>query len=141
MEKLSLTLKKKVTPYEESSSKFELWGEFTLKHEGKLLAKVQWDLTDFIKWFMETKEILESEGFPFAFTNSIAESRDLLFEKIDEFSDSQEQEMFDYVDYLSDYFTNHYFHLKGTNTQEYYIGLVPNGCGLLIIPIMPIFMI
>ena len=72
------------------------------------------------------KEYLATEVFPFKFTNSIAESRDLLFDKIDDFSDEQEQEQFEYEDYLSDYFVNHYFHLRGTDTQSFYIGLIPN---------------
>ncbi len=130
MSKLTIKLKKKEHPYQnEPSSSFELWGEFLLCYGDKILVDVQWDMTDFIKWFVENKEYLRTEKFPFDFTNSIAESRDILFEKIDDFSDSQEQEMFDYVDDLSDYFANHYFHLRGTDTYSYYIGLVPNSCG------------
>ncbi|WP_321388803.1 hypothetical protein [uncultured Enterococcus sp.] len=129
MENLKLVLRKKENPYKESSSIFELWGEFRLLYNDELLMDVEWDLTDFIRWFIDTKEFLKKERFPFHFSNSIAESRDVLFEKVDDFSDSQEQEMFAYVDHLSEYFTKHYLHLKGTNTQEYYIGITPEGYG------------
>ncbi|MFC0234496.1 hypothetical protein ACFFIF_10880 [Vagococcus entomophilus] len=128
MENLRIKLKIKDNPYkDESSALLELWGEFTLHYGDVSLLSLEWDVSSFIEWFAEKKEYLKVESFPFPFTNSIAESRDLLFDKMDDFSDLQEQ--FDYEDYLSDYFENHHFHLRGTKTPEFYMGLSPNDCG------------
>lgn len=130
MSKLKVELKKKEYPYEDDpSASFNLWGEIIICYEDEILLDTQWNITNFIEWFIENEEYLKIEKFPFEYTNSIAESRDLLFERVDDFSDSQEQEMFDYVDELSEYFPNHYFHLRGTDTQSYYIGLTPTNGG------------
>lgn len=130
MKNLKIKLKKTNNPYkEEMSTILELWGEFSIYWENVTLLNLEWDIASFIEWFAEKKEYLKEERFPFSFTNSIAESRELLYDKVDDFSDLQEQEMFDYVDYLSDYFMNHHFHLRGTKTPDFYIGLTPNGCG------------
>jgi hypothetical protein len=128
MKNLKIKLKKTNNPYkEETSTILELWGKFAIYYENETLLNLEWDVASFIEWFAEKKEYLKVEMFPFPFTNSIAESRELLFDKIDDFSNLQEQ--FAYEDWLTDYFMNHHFHLRGTTTPDFYIGLTPNGCG------------
>lgn len=128
MPNLRIKLKKKGNPYkEESSALLELWGEIVIYCEEKVILNLEWDVSSFVEWFGDKKGYLKTEKFPFVFTNSIAESRDVLLDKIDDFSDLKEQ--FAYEDYLSEYFMNHHFHLRGTTTPAFYIGLSPENYG------------
>lgn len=130
MSNLKIEIKKRHYPYKDDiSAPFNLWGEFIITCEESVLLDTEWDITVFIEWFIENKEYLKIEKFPFDFVNSIAESRDLLFNKVDTFNEEQEEEMFEYVEVLSNYFSNHYLHLRGTDTQSFYIGLVQDGRG------------
>lgn len=128
MSKLKIRLNEKDNPYkEETSALLELWGEFVICYEEKVVLNLEWDVSSFIEWFADKRGYLKTEKFPFIFTNSIAESREELFDKIDNFSDLKEQ--FAYEDSLSEYFVNHRFHLRGTITPSFYIGLTPENFG------------
>ncbi|KPH14717.1 hypothetical protein [Chryseobacterium sp. ERMR1:04] len=121
----NLTLKS--NPYkEEFNSEYEIWGEvvLVLSDQSKTVEILnhQWDILVVYEWFQKNKAILLTESFPFYFENErcIANCRDILYEKND-FKDLNEE--IEYYDTIENYFSNHYFKLKGTDNPILCIGL------------------
>lgn len=114
-------------PYaDEPSSAFEIWGRISMEIGGQSLLNWQWDILEVVEWFFTNKEYLlyETPTEPPLLGNCLAEHRNLLFEKID-----VEHEAEDYVDTLWNFFARHIFHLRGTDTPHFYIGIDEAGVG------------
>jgi hypothetical protein len=128
MDKLFFEFKRLDHPYpEDSLASRELWGEIKLIHLSKegirtLLFDHQWNLIEVFKWFNENRNILLKDNYPFEELKDkcIAESRDQLYKK-DNFISVEDQDH--YYSTLEDYFSHHYFKLRGTPTPLFYIGL------------------
>lgn len=133
---LIMRFKKTKDPFleEQGKSQYDLWGEVTLQYGDKVLLKSEWELHNWISKFIENKEILLTQKFPFQYTDSIKESYDDLMASID-FGNLEDESIeipesaFEQVELYSDYISNHAFHLMGTTTQSFYIGLNPAGVG------------
>ncbi|GAA5082632.1 hypothetical protein GCM10023210_00200 [Chryseobacterium ginsengisoli] len=85
----------------------------------------EWNILEVYEWFQKNKSILLTESFPFYFEDEkcIANCRDILYEKND-FKDLNEE--IEYYDRAENYFSNHYFKLKGTDIPMLFIGLKDN---------------
>ncbi|WP_037588046.1 hypothetical protein [Stenoxybacter acetivorans] len=133
MENLIVKLIKKNNPYKNNCIKNDDWGEIIISYGNKILLDWEWGLLEFIEWFNEKKGKLAQNLFPqdppFIFVNSIAESRDILYSV--EFSDEEINKHQDviYLEKLANYFSDHHFHLRGTLTPSFYIGLNIHGKG------------
>ncbi|MGH1516620.1 hypothetical protein [Chryseobacterium sp. JK1] len=131
MNQLSFSLTLKQNPYNgEPDSEYEIWGQIILKlnhNPSKTIEIVnhQWDIIEVYEWFQKSKDLLPADPFPFRFENEkcIAECRDVLYEK-DDFKDLNEE--IEYYDHIENYFSNHHFKLKGTDTPMLFIGLKNN---------------
>ncbi len=87
----------------------------------------QWDIIEIVEWFEEAKDLLAVKNIDVLNDEnlSIAELQDLGYERSFFFN---EDEMFSYYDELDKCFSCFKFHLRGTPTPMYYIGL-NNGKG------------
>ena len=127
MASLEVKLKSLENPYSnEKYSEYDLWGQIKISFDDETLTDTQWDIIYFIEWFYNVHKKLANEIFPFKLNNSIAETRDLLYSKED-FSNIEEE--IRYYENLENYFNNHHFKLKGTDTLHFYIGLIKSGYG------------
>lgn len=132
MNKLLFNFKLKQNPCkDEPNSEYEIWGEIILelKDQSKTIEILnhQWDILEVYDWFLKNKNTLLTESFPFDFEDEkcIASCRDVLYEKND-FKHLNEE--IEYYEKIENYFSNHYFKLKGTDTPILFIGL-KNGNG------------
>jgi hypothetical protein len=122
MNNLIVKLKSLENPYSnEKSSMYDLWGQIIISIEDEILVNTQWDIAFFIDWFYKVQNKLKQEIFPFKLVNSIAKTRDLLYAK-ENFPNEDEEDS--YCQNLEKYFSNHNFHLSGTDTLHFYIGLI-----------------
>jgi hypothetical protein len=127
MDNLRIFLKKINNPYSyEESSEYDLWGQIEIYYSEKILIDTQWNVLPFIEWFNSNFEKLNTEIFPFRLNNSIAETRDVLYNKND-FANEQEEDL--YYKNLENYFSRHFLKIKGTDTNIFYIGLIDNNIG------------
>lgn len=132
MNRLSFNITPKQNPYkDEPNSEYEIWGGIILelKDQSKTIEilKHQWDILEVYEWFFKNKNTLLIESFPFDFEDEkcIASCRDILYERND-FKDLNEE--IEYYEKIENYFSNHHFKLKGTDTPILFIGL-KNGNG------------
>jgi hypothetical protein len=131
--KLYFHLERKENPYEEELPINEVWGIIQLCYELdnviEYILDWQWDITEVVEWFDETKDLLAVKKLNVLNDEdkSIAELRDLGYERSFFFS---QDEMLSYHEDLDKYFSDFKFHLRGTPTPTYYIGL-NNGEGEL----------
>ncbi|MDR0299089.1 MAG: hypothetical protein LBI13_03285 [Streptococcaceae bacterium] len=130
MDNLSFIFEKTDNPFlkEQNGSQYDLWGSLTLKYGDKILLECEWEMHNWILSFLDKKEILETENYPFEYINSIAESRDTLFGRID-YENGDDEKIYAEENILEEYFPNHYFKLMGIESQSFYIGLNPDGVG------------
>ncbi|WP_104382931.1 hypothetical protein [Sphingobacterium sp. HMA12] len=130
--KLYFTLERKANPYEEDQLN-GLWGSIQINYEYLGLTENildwEWDINEVIEWFDEAEGILAIKNLNVLNdgNKSIAELRNLGYERFFFFS---EDEQYLYYKELEECFSDYKFHLRGTPTQIYYIGL-NNGEGEL----------
>ncbi|WP_223577874.1 hypothetical protein [Sphingobacterium sp. GVS05A] len=131
--KLYFNLERTASPYEEELPPNEVWGIIQICYEFdntvEYILDWQWDIIEVRAWFDEAKDKLAEKnlGVLNDENKSIAELRDLGYERSFFFS---EDEMFLYHANLEECFSDFKFHLRGTPTPLYYIGL-NNGEGEL----------
>lgn len=130
MNRLLFNLTPKQNPYqEEPHSEYEIWGEIilTINDHSKTIEILahQWDILEVYEWFLKNKSALLTETFPFYFEDEkcIANCRDILYRK-NNFKDLNEE--IEYYNTIENYFSNHHFKLKGTDTPLLFIGLKNN---------------
>lgn len=130
MQDLKFIFKKTDNPYieEQGNSQYDLWGELIIQYGNIILLECEWEMHNWILNFIEEKENLKTQKYPFEYVNSIAESRDTLFDRID-YENGIDEEVFAEEDILQEYFPHHYFKLMGIDSQSFYIGLNPSGNG------------
>ncbi|GAB2025523.1 hypothetical protein [Lactovum odontotermitis] len=130
MDNLIFIFRKTQNPYlkEQGGSQYDLWGELLIQYGEKILLDKEWEMNQWILDFIEKKEFLLNQKFPFEYENSISESRYNLFSEIDYENEDSEQ-IYAEEDVLEEYFPKHYFKLTGIDSQSFYIGLNPSGEG------------
>lgn len=124
--KLYFNLERTASPYEEELPPNEVWGIIQICYEFdntvEYILDWQWDIIEVRDWFDEAKDklavkkldVLNDEN------QSIAELRDLGYERSFFFN---ENEQYRYYNKLEECFSDFKFHLRGTPTPTYYIGL------------------
>lgn len=124
--KLYFNLERKASPYEEEPPPNEVWGIIQICYEFdntvEYILDWQWDIIEVRDWFDEAKDRLAVKNLDVLNdeNQSIAELRALGYERSFFFS---EDEMFLYHANLEECFSDFQFHLRGTPTPTYYIGL------------------
>jgi hypothetical protein len=127
MDKLIINLTKVNNPYlYEKSSKNDLWGKIVLCYGEILLLDIEWNISGFIEWFYNSLNKLNKDIFPFYYYNTIAESRDILYNRYG-FENEEKEDL--YYKELENYFHFHYLKIRGTDTNGFYIGLIDNTKG------------
>lgn len=116
-------------PYaEEKNTNYEIWSKIKLVHEDSKIKTVlfdwQWDLLEIHTWFSNCVDHL-TEQFPYENPNqiTISEFAKHIYDKIDFLSEMEHQE---YTKKLEEYFSFHYFKIRGTDLPHYYIGVNKN---------------
>lgn len=122
--KLYFSFQKTESPYAKYKIT-EVWGVIQLVHvensNRKYILDWQWNVNEISEWFNENKNfLLEKELNVFnPEEKSIAELRDIAFDRKFFFS---EDEQHDYYEKVDSCFSLFWFHLRGTPTPVHYIG-------------------
>jgi hypothetical protein len=126
MASLTFKLAKLPHPYaDEPHSKGEIWGAILLvwKNEDKEVNLIDtcWNLLEIAEWFTANKQYLKQDcPFENPKNKSIAQLNSKLYSKFD--FENRDDETH-YFNKLEDYFSKHFFTLRGNPSPFYYIGM------------------
>lgn len=129
---LKLHLTQKPYPYPEKDKlPLEIWGAISFSYGNAILLNHEWDIASVMEFFEENAQFLLTDIFPYNNNISIAEEDNNLYRvQIKKFLDADDDDGLDaWFDSLNQYFKKHRFHLRGTDTNNYFIGLKSSGLG------------